>query len=729
MSKKHRKSPHSQPHHRLHATHGVRGDAKRIPERIFAILADGQALLEEQLLKRLNKGRSPDKALFRIYAQYRKEGWLIRTEDGLIKILARSGHLRINPRGFGFVMNPEHPQDDIFVPSRWFQGARHGDRVLVWYRETSDGLEGRVMDVQERATTSVLGRLDRSRMGWHVIPDDPRKPSVEVIIPKHEKVRPGDLVQATITEWPLDPRRSVRGEVTRNLGNPLIPGIDVTVVALEHHLPLEFPPAVQRAAEHLPHTVRTQDYDDRLDLTDDFIVTIDGADAKDLDDAISVKSLGRGSFEVGVHIADVSYYVAEGSPLDLEALERGTSVYLVDRVIPMLPERLSNGIASLNPGVPRLTVSAIMTINRAGEIQHVALRRSVIQSKFRLTYEGVNAILAGQQDDGYDLRPFLETAVMVRNILRTRRITRGAIDFDVPESKVILNAKGLPVDVVLRDRGLAQSIIEELMLLANEAVARILLDNKLPGLFRIHEPPGERLEQFREMIGAIGYRLPKSLTPKHLQDLINRVHGKPEERVVNTALLRAMKQARYHSENTGHFGLAADEYTHFTSPIRRYPDLWVHRVLAAYLGGLIEEDRLNRWRSKVSLVADASSLREREAMDAERDSVALKEAQFMADKLGTQYDAVVSGVTNFGIFVELPNLIEGLIRLEDLPSDYWVFDPVHYRLKGQRTGREYQLGQIVRAEVIRVDVALKRIDFRLVQQNENRVKSRRRQRV
>jgi ribonuclease R len=267
------------------------------------------------------------------------------------------------------------------------------------------------------------------------------------------------------------------------------------------------------------------------------------------------------------------------------------------------------------------------------------------------------------------------------------------------------------------------------MLLANEVVAREMIEKNLPGLFRIHESPGERLEQFREMIGVLGYRLPEALKPKHLQDLITRVQGLSEERVVNTALLRAMKQARYHSENIGHFGLAADEYTHFTSPIRRYPDLWVHRVLTSYLEGKADDQALNRWRSKVSMVGESASQREREAMDAERDSVALKEAQFMADKLGEQYEAVISGVTNFGLFVELPNLIEGLVRLEDLPSDYWIFDPLHYRLKGQRTGREYQLGHTVQVEVIRVDVALKRIDFRLIQEHPSRVQTRRRQRV
>ncbi len=726
-----KKKSASNPRRPVHsrAVHPSHRDSKRLPERIFALLSNGQPLLEEQLFKKLNKGQGFDKALFRIYTQYRKEGWLMRADTGHISIRVRTGHLRINPRGYGFVVSSDYPQNDVFVPARWFQGAQHDDQVLVWYRETSDGLEGRVMDVIQRATISVTGRLEKSRSGWKVVPDDPRKPSVEVSVSKHQKMHPGDIAQATITEWPLDPKRTVRGELTTNLGNPFVPGVDVSVIALEHHLPLDFPPAVKKAAEKLPRAVREEDKTGRLDLSRELIVTIDGADAKDLDDAISVKRLDSGGFEVGVHIADVSYYVEENSLLDMEAMERGTSVYLVDRVIPMLPERLSNGIASLNPGVSRLTVSALITLDRTGEVTHVEFHRSVIRSKFRLTYEGVNAVLKDEQEDEHHLKPFLENALAVRNILRAKRMARGAIDFDIPESKVILDSSGFVVDVAVRERGLAESIIEELMLLANEMVAREIIAKKLPGLFRVHEPPGERLEQFREMIGVLGYRLPEALKPKHLQDLINHVQGKSEERVVNTALLRTMKQARYHSENAGHFGLATKEYTHFTSPIRRYPDLWVHRVLTAYLQGTADEETLNRWRSKLNVVAELTSQREREAMDAERDSVALKEAQFMADKLGEQYEAIISGVTNFGLFVELPNLIEGLVRLEDLPPDYWIFDPVHYRLKGQRTGREYLLGQAVRVEVIRVDVALKRIDFRLIHEHSSRIHPKRRQRV
>lgn len=702
---------------------------KRLPERIFALLADRPPLPEDQLLKKLNIARSPGKGLFKLYGQYRREGWLVRDDEGRMTIHTRHGHLRINPRGFGFVMNTEFPGDDVFVPERWFFGARHDDDVLIWYHDTPNGLEGRVMNVLSRATHEVTGRLERNRLGWRVIPDDARKPVVDVTLPNGHKARPGDMVQATITEWPLDPRRPVRGEVTRTLGSPLQPGVDVSVVALEHHLPLEFPRPVLEEANRLPDSVQESDWVGRLDLTDELIVTIDGADSKDLDDAISVRALDDGGFEVGVHIADVSYYVKEGSPLDLEAMQRGTSVYLVDRVIPMLPERLSNGIASLNPGVLRLCVSAIIRLDRMGRRVHAEFHRSVIRSRHRLTYEGVNAILAGKQDDVEHLRPFLETAVHVRHLLRELRQARGAVDFDLPESKVVLDVNGFPVDIVPRERGLAETLIEEFMLLANETVAHTLLEHKLPGLFRIHEEPGDRMEQFREMIGALGYRLPEKVTPKHLQDLIARVKGKPEERVVNSALLRTMKQARYQPENTGHFGLATDEYTHFTSPIRRYPDLWVHRILTGWMEKRATGDTLARWKAKVAEIGEIASQRERAAMEAERDSVALKEAQYMADKLGERYDAVISGVTNFGVFVELPNLIEGLVRMEDLPPDYWVHDPVHYRLKGQRTGREYQLGQPVTAEVVRVDIPMKRIDFRLVQEGEARMPAKRRQKV
>ncbi len=668
-------------------------------------------------MARLAGERKVSKALYRAMADLRREGWVMRDFNGDVWIETRTGVLRVNPRGFGFVVAPEHPGDDIYVPSRFMLSATQDDEVIVWVRRITGkpGPEGRIMGIKTRAHTHLVGRLEHVRSGgWQVVPRDVHQPVVHV----GRQLQPGQwrsglIVSCRITEWPLDPRRKVRGEVEEVLGHADEAGVDVRALMVEHHLRSNFPPNVVAQAQSLPDTVREADWVGREDLRQTLVVTIDGSDAKDLDDAISVQRI-TGGYRVGVHIADVSFYVPEGSALDLEARRRGTSVYLVDRVIPMLPERLSNGIASLNPDVPRLTMTAWIEVNGEGRRTAVRIERSVITSRFRLTYDAVNQVLQGTLSVDPALSDMLHLAEEVRNCLYTRRVQRGAVDFDLPEAKVVLDGNGHPIDIVARSRGTAESIIEEFMLLANEAVAGELIRHRLPGLFRVHDEPGsEKMEQLRELIGALGYRLPKIVTPKSLQKLLAQVKGKPEERVINSALLRSMKQAHYGPTNTGHFGLASKEYTHFTSPIRRYPDLWVHRVLAQYLSAQLSDAERSRLQALVQEVAELSSVREREAMEAERDSVQMKEAEYMRDRIGEDYQAVVSGVANFGIFVELPNLIEGLVRVEDLPHDYWVFDAVHYRLRGERTGRMFQLGQEVRVVVANADVALRRIDFRL----------------
>ncbi len=689
-------------------------------------------MAEGQVASRLSGNQKPTKGLYRALSEMRREGWVIRDFEGRLAVETRVGTLRVNPRGFGFVVSPDHPGDDVFVPQRHLLSATHEDRVLVWVRHVPNtpGPEGRIMDVVERSHTHLVGRLDHAGRsgGWGVIPRDMRQPLVLVGRPRGASWHSGLIVTCRITEWPLDPKRPVRGEVEEILGEADAPGVDVRALMVDRHLNPRFPPEVEREAAQLPDQVRDEDLVGREDLRRTFIVTIDGSDAKDLDDAISVERRGDG-FRVGVHIADVSYYVREGTALDTEARRRGTSVYLVDRVIPMLPERLSNGIASLNPRVPRLTVTAWMDLDSRGRRQAVRVTRSVIETRHRLTYDFVNQVLLGTAQADVELHEFLKLAEEIRHHLFDLRVQRGAVDFDIPEAKVVLNEAGHPVDIIQRTRGIAESIIEELMLLANEAVAGELIRHHLPGLFRVHDQPGDdKMEQFRELIGALGYRLPKPVTPKSLQSLLNEVKGRPEERVINSALLRSMKQARYGPVNTGHFGLASDEYAHFTSPIRRYPDLWVHRVLTEYLGRHLTEADRQRLESVVAEVGESSSAREREAMEAERDSVQMKQAEYMRDHLGEDYHAVISGVTNFGIFVELPNLIEGLVRLEDLPADHWSFDPVHYRLTGERTGRVFQLGQEVDVVVAAVDVPLRRIDLTLKPPAESPAKNRGRRR-
>jgi ribonuclease R len=682
------------------------------PRRIWRQLAGKpEALPERELLRHLAQGHSLHEAA-RWVSRLKDGGWLSQEPRGRLRLLEIEGELRMNARGFGFVVGETPP--DVFIPERALAGAMHGDLVTVWVRENPEGKgpEGRIMEIRARGLKQVVGSVVRQHGRWVVRPSDERLPAVAV---GHGRGRlsyqPGTIVVAEIVGWPAASGESPRGRVTEVLGRPGQTGVDVRVVMAEHGVPGAFPPAVVAAAAALPRDVRRPDWKGRKDLTGDFIVTIDGADAKDLDDAVSVETLPDG-WRVGVHIADVSFYVDEHGPIDQEARKRGTSVYLVDRVIPMLPEELSNQIASLNPGVPRLTVSAWITLSRQGEVRRVDFARSVIKTRHRLTYEAVNRALAGEADELSDIREWFVEANHVAEVLHRQRVRRGAIDFDLPEAKVELGPDGSPTGIVARHRGLAERLIEEFMLLANEAVAATLLKAELPGLFRVHEEPAaEKLDDFRTLAGALGHRLPERVAPKDLQKLLDRVRGTPEELVVTGALLRAMRQARYAAESLGHFGLATEHYTHFTSPIRRYPDLFVHRVLTAWMAGRLTPAARRDWAREAPEVALVSSERERAAMEAERDSVLVKQVQFMADKVGEEFSGVVSGVTGFGLFVSLEVMVEGMIRLEDLPHDTYRADPVHQTLTGGRSGRVYRLGDPIRVQVARVDQAARRIDL------------------
>jgi ribonuclease R len=681
------------------------------PHKIWRYLHDAkQPEPERELLRRLAQGHSLHEArrwLDRLIAQ----GWVVR-DRAHVSVRRVSGELRLNARGFGFVLTAEGP--DIFIPARYLNGAVQGDEVTVWVRDNPEGrgLEGRVMGVKVRRLKQVVGRLERKNGRWVVQPQDERFPAVTV---GQARGRPhfeaGTVAVAELVAEAPGPDAGVRGRVVALLGRPGDPGVDVDMVMAEHGLSPGFPGPVEAAASQLPDAVRPEDWAGRLDLTDHFIITIDGADAKDLDDAISVDVVPDG-WRVGVHIADVSYYVTEHGPIDTEARKRGTSVYLVDRVVPMLPEALSNQIASLNPGVPRLTVTVWIGVSPTGEMTTIAFARSVIRSRHRLTYEAVNRVLAGEASASGELGAWLSEARRLADVLHRRRVARGAIDFDLPEPKVLLDPAGRVREIVARERGPAERLIEELMLLANEAVARTLLEQALPGIYRVHEEPAdEKLQDFRTLVRALGLRLPAHVTPKALQRLLEKVKGTPEERVVTAALLRSMRQARYAPTALGHFGLATDHYTHFTSPIRRYPDLFVHRVLTAWMAGMITPAMRADWEREAPEVAEQSSERERQAMDAERTSVLVKQIQWMADKVGEEFSGVVSGVVAFGLFVSLDIMVDGLIRVEDLPADVYDVDPVHQTLTGRHTGRAYRLGDPIRVVVARVDEAQRRIDF------------------
>lgn len=672
-------------------------------QQLYDALSEvGQAVSPQEVARRLGGGlREGD------LARWVDDGWLSATPEGLVELRRATGELRLNQRGFGFVVGPA--DGDVFVPARWLHGAFHGDQVEVWWRPRPDGPgpEGEVMKVLDQGPRRMVGRLAESRGVWRVVPTDARLPEVRVA---GRDLTAGHLA---VVEWTASLDGIARGRVVEHLGAADGPGQDVRRVMAEHDLPTGFPAAVMVEAEALPAGVRAEDLRGREDLTGRLVVTIDGADAKDLDDAISVERQGR-RFEVGVHIADVSHYVQEGTALDAEARRRGTSVYLVDRVIPMLPPALSNGLASLNAAQLRLTLSAFVTVAQDGAPVSVRFAQTYIRTRARLTYEGVNRALAGDGGDLADLLPWLQQAEELARRLHAARVRRGAVDFDLPEAKMVLAADGRPIDVVLRERGPAERLIEEFMLLANEAVARQLGELNLPALYRVHEPPTEeKLTDLRTLVAALGHRLPAPVTPMALQQLLARVEGKPEARLVTEATLRSMRQARYAPTNLGHFGLAADHYTHFTSPIRRYPDLFVHRVLKAWIAKSAGDADLARWRQEAGLVAEQSSERERAAMEAERDSVAVKQVQFMADKVGEPFVGLISGVTNFGLFVELPTLIEGLVRVDSLPPDRYEHDAVHHTLVGVGRGVRYRLGDPLAIIVARVDQEARRIDFAL----------------
>lgn len=529
-------------------------------------------------------------------------------------------------------------------------------------------------------------------------------------------------VVVKLTSYP-EGRKSAEGEVAAILGHKNDPGVDILSVIHKHGLPMEFPDEVLKQANEAPDQINESEIENRRDLRDEVIVTIDGADAKDLDDAVQVTRLENGNYKLGVHIADVTYYVTEDSPIDREAEDRATSVYLVDRVIPMIPHRLSNGICSLNPKIDRLTLSCNMEITPDGQVVDHEIYQSVIKTTERMTYFDVNRILVDQDEEArsrYEsLVPMFEMMEELAAILRKKRMERGAIDFDFKESKVLVDEEGHPTDVVLRERSVAEKLIEEFMLVANETVAEHFHWLDVPFIYRIHEDPKEdKLRKFFDFITNFGYLVRGSANgvhPRALQEIIEEVQGKPEEMVVGTVMLRSMQQAKYYPESLGHFGLSAEFYTHFTSPIRRYPDLIVHRLIRTYLiEGKLDQATKEKWNAMLPDIAEHSSNMERRAVEAERETDELKKAEYMEDKVGTEYDGIISSVTNFGMFVELPNTIEGLVHVSYMTDDYYRYDERHLAMIGERTGNVFRIGDEITVRVIKVNKDERSIDFEIV---------------
>ncbi|WP_203364536.1 ribonuclease R [Bacillus sp. REN10] len=632
-----------------------------------------------------------------------------------------SGHAK----GFAFLLAEEPGMDDIFIPPHETNGALNGDIALVRVTSETSGSrrEGTVVRILERGKSEIVGTYTDSKHFGFVIPDD-KKFASDIFIPKEvtKGAIEGHKVVVKITSYP-EGRKNAEGEIIEILGHKNDPGVDIMSIIYKHGLPQEFPEEVMEQANAVPDEIDPKDTENRRDLRGETIVTIDGADAKDLDDAVTVTKLDNGNYKLGVHIADVSHYVTEGSPIDQEAYERGTSVYLVDRVIPMIPHRLSNGICSLNPKVDRLTLSCEMEINEAGEVVSHEIFQSVIKTTERMTYSDVNSILVEKDEElrqTYEpLVPLFEDMEALAAILREKRKKRGAIDFDFKEAKVLVDEEGKPTDVVLRERSVAERLIEEFMLVANETVAEHFHWMDVPFIYRIHEDPKEdKLQRFFEFItnfGLIVKGTANAVHPRALQEIIEAIEGKPEEVVISTVMLRSMQQAKYNPESLGHFGLSTEFYTHFTSPIRRYPDLIVHRLIRTYLiNGEIDPATQAKWDAKLPAIAEHTSSMERRAVDAERDTDEMKKAEFMLDKIGEEFDGIISSVTNFGMFVELPNTIEGLVHVSYMTDDYYRYDERHYAMIGERTGNVFRIGDEITVRVTNVNKEEQSIDFEIV---------------
>lgn len=669
------------------------------------------------------------KELVKALVALEEKGLIVRTRSDRYGIPEKmnliKGKISAHAKGFAFLLPEDTSLSDVFIPPNELNTAMNGDIVMVRLNSQSSGSrqEGTVIRILERAIQRVVGTYTETRNFGFVIPDD-KKITSDIFIPKNGKngAAEGHKVVVKLTSYP-EGRMNAEGEIETILGHKNDPGIDILSVIHKHGLPGEFPADAMEQASSTPDTIDEKDLKDRRDLRDQVIVTIDGADAKDLDDAVTVTKLDDGSYKLGVHIADVSHYVTENSPIDKEALERGTSVYLVDRVIPMIPHRLSNGICSLNPKVDRLTLSCEMTINSQGQVTEHEIFQSVIKTTERMTYSDVNKILV---DDDEELKqkyeplvPMFKDMERLAKILRDKRMDRGAVDFDFKEAKVLVDDEGAVKDVVIRERSVAEKLIEEFMLVANETVAEHFHWMNVPFIYRIHEEPNaEKLQKFLEFVTTFGYVVKGTagnIHPRALQSILDAVRDRPEETVISTVMLRSMKQAKYDPQSLGHFGLSTEFYTHFTSPIRRYPDLIVHRLIRTYLiNGKVDEATQEKWAERLPDIAEHTSSMERRAVDAERETDDLKKAEYMLDKIGEEFDGMISSVTNFGMFVELPNTIEGLVHVSFMTDDYYRFDEQHFAMIGERTGNVFRIGDEITVKVVDVNKDERNIDFEIV---------------
>ena len=722
--------------------------------------------LKQKELAFLLQVQPEDREAFReLLAELVKEGKVLLTKRGKYQSLSdvtKIGMYTGNPKGFGFV-TVEGEDEDYFIPENASSGALHGDKVMIRIVKSPTGRrkEAEVVRIMEHGNSQVVGYYQKNKNYGFVIPDN-QKICQDIFISKKHTMgaMTGHKVVVQITDFG-DGKKSPEGKVIEILGHVNDPGTDILSIVKAFNLPVEFPEEVMQSLDLIPDEVKPEETKDRMDIRDWKTVTIDGEDAKDLDDAITLTK-GDDGYQLGVHIADVTHYVKEHAPLDKEALKRGTSVYLVDRVIPMLPHKLSNGICSLNAGTDRLALSCIMDIDLQGKVVGHNIEETVIHVDRRMSYHQVDGILRATAikdhgiyddidysrisdvslddvevclNDGTRVRgkqileeyqdelEFFQNMYELSKILRERRMERGSIDFDFPETKISLTEDGEPVEIGPYDRNPAHKIIEDFMLMANETIAEDYFWQDIPFEYRVHGAPDEdKVEKLQALIKGFGYYFKSSndtIHPKEFQKLLKKIEGSPEEGFISRMTLRAMQQARYSTECSGHFGLATKYYCHFTSPIRRYPDLQIHRIIKENLHGRLTEKRLSHYSGILPVVAESNSKNERRAQEAEREVEKLKKAQYMSRRIGEEYDGIISGVTGYGVYVELDNTVEGMVRISSIPDDFYIYREESMSIVGKDSGKTYTMGQKVRIKVVHVDKLLKTIDFEFALEEEN----------
>lgn len=698
-------------------------------EEILNYLREKKEASMDELAQRLGKEKAKDfRNLVQTISEMERKRQLTFSNAGKIQLrkekqlLTLKGTFHAHKNGFGFVTLNEE-EDDLFIGRNDVNYAIDGDTVEVAITKVADrskgtSAEAKVIDVLEHSLKTAVGQLildeEKPKYAGYIRSKN-QKISQPIYIKKPALVLDGtEILKVEIGKYPTKKHDFFVATILDVVGHKDDPGIDVLEVLESMDIVSEFPERVLKEASAIPDMPSKKDFEGRLDLRNEITFTIDGADAKDLDDAVHIKKLENGHFELGVHIADVSYYVKEGSELDKEALNRATSVYVIDRVVPMLPERLSNGICSLNPNVDRLTQSAIMEIDQKGQVVKHTITQTIIKTTFRMTYSDVNDMIVGDEEKRAAFKvilPSVEAMVELHTILERMRYKRGALNFDTKEAKILVNKTGRPVDIILRQRGLAERMIESFMLVANETVAEHFATLNLPFIYRIHEEPkAEKVQKFIDYASTFGVRVygtANSMSQSALQDIMKAVQGQPYEEVLSMMLLRSMQQARYSEHNHGHYGLAAEFYTHFTSPIRRYPDLLVHRMVRDYGHS---KEIAEHFEQVIPDIASQSSSRERRAIEAEREVEAMKKAEFMEEFVGEEFDGIVSSVVKFGLFVELPNTVEGLIHVTNLP-EFFHYNERNLTLQGEKSGVVFRVGQQIHIKLVRADKATGEIDF------------------